>query len=110
MSLKIEAQKYFSFFQEKNLQSLKKMFDPDVSLKDWLVHADGCESVLQVNQELFESVDKIRVVVDKIYESESTVIAELMICIDNEDKFPVVDIIKFNKNNKIESIVAYRGN
>jgi len=110
MSLKTKAKKYFSLFEKKDLQSLKTMFDQDVTLRDWLVYGAGTEAVLQINQELFESVDKITVDVKEIYESGLTIVAELMIFIDNEPAIPVVDIIKFGKDKKIQSIVAYRGN
>ena len=56
------------------------------------------------------SVGSINVLVDNLYVSGRTAIAQLSIHVDGEPALPVVDIISFDESNRINSIIAYRGN
>jgi ketosteroid isomerase-like protein len=111
MNLEQNARAYFSVFQDKDLDALSEMFDDDVSLKDWNISAQGKQPVLEANRNIFDSLNKIGVEVQNLYESDNTVVAEILISTDaDEDILPVVDIITFGPDKKIQSIVAYRGN
>ena len=111
MELKNIAKNYFNAFQDKNLNALSEMFDDSVTLKDWNINVLGKAAVLNANKEIFDSLNTICVDIKMIYLYENTIIAELDITVDKQpEKLPVVDIITFNKMNKIKSIVAYRGN
>jgi len=109
MSVENTARTYFSTFEQKNLEALSDMFHENVSLKDWNI-CEGRESVLDANANIFGSVSELRVNVENLYISDMTVVAELSIFADDSPALPVVDIIKFNSDMKIESIIAYRGN
>lgn len=110
MNLEETARIYFSAFENKDLETLSEMFQESVSLKDWNIYAEGKESVVEANANIFESTGEITVTVSNLYVCDLTVVAELMIFVDGGNALPVVDIIKFNSAEKIESIVAYRGN
>tara|TARA_Y100001973_G_C5040232_1_gene252414 strand:- start:296 stop:628 length:333 start_codon:yes stop_codon:yes gene_type:complete len=110
MNIKHTARNYFSKFEQKDLEGLSDMFHENVSLKDWNICVDGKQSVLDANADIFNSVGELRVNVENLYISDMTVVAELSIYVNNDPALPVVDIINFNSDMKIKSIVAYRGN
>ncbi len=115
MNLEQTARDYFCAFEDKKLDTLSDMFHENITLKDWNLAAQGRQSVLNANAEIFDAIDKISVNVENLYSCGMTVVAELSILADDQDPLPVVDIIKFHPKCvggkfKIESIVAYRGN
>jgi hypothetical protein len=102
------AVKYFEDFSAKDISSLENLFDKNVSLRDWEVNVNGLADVLTANQKIFTSVKSIAVKPINLYEVDHTVIAELIINIDNKDFINVVDIIDFSKSGLITSIRAYK--
>tara|TARA_R110002020_G_scaffold472084_1_gene699733 strand:+ start:310 stop:678 length:369 start_codon:yes stop_codon:yes gene_type:complete len=115
MNLEKTARKYFQIFENKDVDSLSAMFHEDIVLKDWNIQAEGKESVLKANISIFESVESLNVCVDELHvsrwEGDKTVIAVLSITANgSDDILPVVDIIKFNSEEEIISITAFRGN
>ena len=113
MNLKEKALEYFECFEKKNLEALSKMFHKDICLKDWNVFASGKENVLQENQNIFDSIDKISISIEKLHCCSMTIIAELLIIADDNPPLPVVDIIEYEYHMgsfEIISIKAYRGN
>ena len=99
---------YFKFFSNKDLLNLKKLFAENISLRDWQLHAKGIDEVVEANQKIFENVKSIIVTLENIYQDGFVVISEIQILINNSDSIKVIDIIKFNKNNKIVEISAYK--
>lgn len=99
---------YFDLFSNKNLNGLSSIFDEDITLVDWEISADGKESVLKANQNIFNSVNTIKVNVLNVFEKENTFSCQLVITINDTETIDVVDIIEF-KNNKITSVKAYKG-
>jgi len=113
MHVEKEARNYFLTFEQKDLEGLSNMFHEDVVLRDWNIFANGKAAVLDANSSIFDAINKIKVNVENLYISDTTVVAELSIYADDEPALPVVDIIKYvseGDNLKIKSIVAYRGN
>ena len=102
------ALKYFKKFEKKDLNSLEKMFAKNIELRDWNVSAKGIRDVLIINKKIFESCKIIKVKPIKTYIQNNYVIAELKIKIDAKNIL-VLDILDFNKNNKIKKITAYLG-
>jgi hypothetical protein len=110
-NLDIISKQYFLNFQEKNLDALSNMFDEEIFLKDWNILAEGKDSVLSANSDIFNSIDEIKVDVINLYATSNTVVAQLLIYADDEQPLPVVDIIEYDPNTfLIKSITAYRGN
>ena len=85
------------------------MFSEDVCLTDWNMLREGKDQVLAANQDIFVSVNKLTVTVNKLSCHDNTVFCQIVIVADGE-KIPVVDVIEFDKDTKIKSITAYRGN
>lgn len=122
MSSIVEASlEYFEAFNKHDLDKLKEMFSKDISLRDWEVSVSGINEVLNANSKIFNSVDSISVIPVMVYKGvdtlmmgpigvEGTVIAELEILINDNEKLLVTDILEFNRDDKIKSIRAYKGN
>ena len=110
MSLINISKEYFTAFSNKDIDQLAKMFDENVSLKDWDVQAEGRSAVLEVNQNIFRSVKSIEVKPLKLYHDGHTVIAELNIDINRgQENLSVVDVIEFSDTHLITHIRAYKG-
>ena len=110
MSIIEKSKIYFERFSKKDLNGLKKMFSENVKLKDWEIDKKGIDNVLKANKNIFDSVNTILVTPTKIYMDQNTVIAQLIIDINNnEERLHVVDIIEFDSSGMISSIRAYRG-
>ena len=107
--LKEYCKNYFEAFSNKNIDLLDSMFSPNIVLKDWDIYAEGKSQVLEANKKIFDSLDSIDVSPVKLYEEGNVVVAELEILINKEEVIYVVDIIKYNKDNKIIGIRAYKG-
>ena len=59
-------------------------------------------------QRFFNSVNDIRIDVDKVAVGLDTVITEIKVIINNKIVAPVVDVIEFDQDNKIKEIRAYK--
>jgi len=107
--LKYKAKKYFKFFSQKNISSLSLMFSKKITLRDWKINKKGIKKVIKANLKIFEDCKNINIKLLKIFQIKKTIIAELFIRINKSKPLAVVDIIEFDKNNKIKSIRAYLG-
>ncbi len=103
------ALRYFQAFARKDINSLRAMLAPDVSLRDWDIYAEGIDAVMTANSAIFDAVETIVVIPIKIYVSGNTVVAELTIEVDHADPLRVVDILEFTQSGKINAIRAYKG-
>ncbi len=105
---KILANKYFESFRKKNIKQIAGMFSEEITLNDWEVCSLGKTEVLNTTQNIFNSVNNIQVKIIDLYGEKRTVVAELEIIIDNHELIKVVDILKFDKSDKIIKISAYK--
>lgn len=101
--------RYFSNFSKKDLSKLKNDFSEDIILRDWEIEENGLESVIRVISTIFEKNYSINIKVINLIRENHQVAAEIEILINEEELIKVVDIIKFNNQNKIYSITAYKG-
>ena len=60
-------------------------------------------------EKIFNSVSNLNVIVENVYQNGNKVFAEILVQIDNET-IPVLDVLTFNEDMKINSITAYRRN
>src|SRR6056300_1824876 len=103
------SKKYFNYFQNKNIEALKKIFALNISLKDWDTKKKGRKEVIKFNLEIFKKFKVIKVnVKEKFYVKNFKIICFIQICLNNK-KLDVIDIIEFNKKFEIKSIRAYLG-
>jgi hypothetical protein len=101
---------YLLAFSEKDLHALESMFSDNIILHDWDVIATGKTEVLAVNKHIFDNVGKILINIDNFSEDRTDsnlMFAQIEVIIDGET-INVVDVIKFDKNDKITKISAYR--
>jgi len=99
---------YFQSFCKKDTASLEVLFSDSIMLTDWDVQVVGKENVLNFNQRFFNSIDTIRIDVDKVAVGLDTVIAEIKVIINNKIVASIVDVIDFDQDNKIKEIRAYK--
>ena len=100
---------YFELFSNKEIESLRLMFDKNIKLRDWEIDVKGIDDVINANLKIFNSVDSIKVKPLLVVEDDKCVFAELDIVINGKDSIKVVDIIEFNEKSKIVSIRAFKG-
>ena len=99
---------YFEIFSNKDIQGLENLFSDDVILQDWDILAKGKKQVLDANKNIFDSIDSISVTLNNLYLDELVAICLIEIIINNEETLKVIDIIKFNDENKIIEVSAYK--
>ena len=100
---------YLQAFAKKDIDYLRAMLAPAVSLRDWDIHAEGLDAVLAANSNIFNAVETIVVTPVNIFVNGNTVVAELNIEIDGTEPLRVVDILVFDHDGKICAIRAYKG-
>jgi hypothetical protein len=108
-SLKAIAKQYFSIFSKKDLSGLAKLFSDDVCLRDWEIAASGKEAVLNANQKIFEALKTIEVTPVLLLAENDWVSAQLEILVNKEEVIHVVDLLRFNSEQKISHIIAFKG-
>lgn len=112
--------KYFNAFNNKDIDTLEKMFDKDVTLKDWDLSAEGILSVCRANEQIFNSVLRITCIPEEILIDGNMVCAILTIEVitegtnpindfaENHETLKVVDVFELSNDLKIKSISAYK--
>jgi len=99
---------YFKHFSNKDIIALEQLFSESVKLNDWEISAIGKKEVVEANKKIFNSVDTINVELRELYIDEFTATCLIEILINKKEKLKVIDLIKFNKDNKITYISAYK--
>lgn len=103
------SKQYFNYFNKKNLDKLDFLFEKNIILKDWENSIKGKKSVLNFNKKIFKKFKKIDVKIKNICISTKNRITFNQIIINLNNNFiEVLDIIYFNKKNKIVKIEAYK--
>jgi len=104
------VKQYFRAFETKDLEELEKLFSDLVVLRDWEIEEYGKAAVLAANEKIFNTVGTICVEILSMHSTESSVVNEILIAIDDDVRLLVADIIEFDDDNKISAIRAYKGN
>ncbi|MFM8926707.1 MAG: nuclear transport factor 2 family protein [Rhodoluna sp.] len=98
-----------SAYQDKNIVSIAKMFADDVVLRDWNLEVIGKEAAIAEFTKNFNSVKSLQIEVLRVYESSISIAAEIEIVIDGNETLRVVDIVSFNEDRLVTSIISYKG-
>ena len=111
MNLSDLVKEYFLKWNSKDIKGLSNLFSENINLRDWNIDIKGFDNVLEANVKIFNDVPEINAEIVNLFESKNskTVVAELIINLNKNESIKVVDIISFNNNNKIKSIMAYKG-
>ena len=110
--IKSQTKDYFIAFSGKNTKKLNDMYADSISLIDWIDSAQGKENVLEMNQNLFDSFDDIKINIKNMYCVKNVASCEIEISLDNKNKrtiLKVVDIIEYDESEKIVAVRAYLG-
>ena len=102
------AKQYFIFFSNKDIKNLKNLFSENVILKDWEIEAKGINEVVEANKKIFNSFESIIATPKNIYQDNFVLICVIEILINKTETLNVIDILKFDKNKKIEDITAFK--
>ena len=71
-------------------------------------HFPSKVSRFEVNYYIFDSVESISVTLNNLYLDKLVAICLIEIIINNKEILKVIDIIKFNDENKIIEVSAYK--
>ena len=104
------AKKYFKSFSNKDLITLEKMFTNNIVLMDWTTKIKSKKKVLKFNEKIFKSFKKVSVNLEESFTNlkNNSIACKITVQL-NKKKLKVIDIIYFDKKNKIKKIVAYLG-
>ena len=109
MALKDIVEQYFMDFSNKDILSLEKAFAGNIVLRDWEIEANGIDSVIAANKNIFNNVKTITIEIQNLYQENNIVIGEIKIILNQSETLKVVDIFEFNEKDEIERISAYKG-
>jgi len=98
-----------SAYEAKDIAAIAGMFHPEVILRDWNSEVRGHTAAVAEFTKNFDQAETFRINIKRIYISDLAAAAELEITIDDTEVLNVVDVLSFNDEGKILSIVAYRG-
>ena len=99
------TKKYFEAFSNKNIEKLSLIYSENVTLIDWDIDINGKNKVLKANSELFNL--NFQLIINSIYVLDKKTFNEITIII-NEEELKIIDVIDFDDDSKIKSIVAYK--
>ena len=107
----VASHKYFELFGSYDLKGLKEIYDTKIHLIDWNGEWKGKQSVLDMNESLFNSKPIVTVLeviqADKEAGPQRTY-CKIQIQIDNTF-LKVLDIIDWTDEHKISKIEAFNG-
>ncbi len=103
------ARKMLSAYEAKNIEFIASLFSPDVLLRDWNHEVVGRTAAIKEFIKNFEEAEQLSIEVLKFFGSEAGVAAELEIVVNNSEVLRVVDVISFDEDSKITSIISYKG-
>ena len=107
--MKITAIKYFEAFEKKDINSIREIFDINVTLRDWEISALGIDAVLAATAKTFHFAETISIQIINIFQDHALLVCELKVTINGLNPIHVVDIIEFNSIGKICVIRAFKG-
>lgn len=111
MATKLEqlTRSFLAAYEAKDIAAIAAMFHPDVVLRDWNSEVVGHSGAVAEFTKNFEQANSLKIVIKRIYLAELSAAAELGITVNQTEILNVVDVLSFNEEGKILSIVAYRG-
>jgi len=96
-------------YQAKDIATIASMFHPEVVLRDWNSEVRDHSAAVAEFTKNFEQAQSLKIQIKRIYLGELSAAAELEIAVNETEQINVVDVLTFNNEGKIMSIVAYKG-
>jgi hypothetical protein len=103
------TRKFLLAYESKELATIANMFHPEIILRDWNSEIIGKEDAIEEFGKNFEQAQNLKILIKTIYIASYSAAAEIEITVNHTEKLNVVDVLNFNSEGKILSIVAYRG-
>ena len=106
--LRTEVETYFKLWNDQDLNGLRKIFDPNIVLKDWENYVEGIDAVIEANQKIFSEFPNINIeTVEITLSQKNKAFAELIIHLDEMKSIEVMDVLSFN-GDMISFIKAFK--
>lgn len=102
------ANDYFKAFSEKDIDTLRDLFAPNVSLTDWESTVTGRVAVVEAVEKIFSAANTLAVHTQSIHQDGQTILAQIKVVI-NDELLHVLDVIDFDDHGLIRRIRAYKG-
>lgn len=96
---------YFNALNNKEINTLSKIYSKNINLIDWDLCISGKNKVLEANIQLFKN--KFRIDVLSSNEIKHKTFNEIILKINNVS-LNIIDIITFDENLKINEIKAFK--
>lgn len=111
MTINVEqlTRNFLAAYEAKDIETIAAMFHTDVFLRDWNSEVSGQAAAVAEFTKNFQQAKSLKIVIKRIYLAELSAAAELEITVNHTELLNVVDVLSFNEEGKILSIVAYRG-
>ena len=103
------TRKFISAYEQKDIGAIAEMFAPNVVLRDWNSEVVGFKSAIVEFTNNFQAAESLRIKIQNLMVTGSFAAAELEIVINGIEILRVVDVLSFSEDQKILSIVAYKG-
>ena len=98
---------YFLYFKKKEIHNLEKILTSNFILKDWKINLKSREKFIKFYKKNFMNVN-IKIKIRKVIINKKKNIAICIINVFiNTKKVSVIDVLYFNKQNRIKQISAY---
>lgn len=101
------AHTYFDYWNARDLDGLKRIFTPNVTLKDWEIEVSGADAVVAANQNIFDAVPNVKIAVVDLGVSDNKVMAEIIVDLGNGESIDVVDVLTV-EGGKIAAVKAFK--
>ena len=95
-------------YQAKDIATIASMFHPEVVLRDWNSEVRGHAAAVAEFTKNFEKANSLKIYIKRILLNDLSAAAELEITVNQTELLNVVDVLSFNEEGKILSIVAYK--
>ena len=103
------VRRFLDAYAAKDIDAIRTMFSEDIALRDWNLEVIGRDKAISEFEENFRESQSIEIKVNAIYLSETGASAEVEILVNQTEKLRVVDVFRFDGNQKIVSLVSYKG-
>lgn len=102
------ARRVLAAYQDKDIDFFFDAFADDVVLRDWNSEVAGKSAAVAEFSKNFTEASNLSIQIQKLLTSENSVAAQVEIVVDGT-LLRVIDLITFTEDQKILSIVAYKG-
>ena len=101
------TRRFLELYAAKDINAISTMFSKNIVLRDWNYEVIGKEAAIIEFTKNFDEAETLHISIKNIYLSELKAAAELAVTV-NGLILGIVDVITFDVEEKISSIIAYR--